>query len=56
MITHRVVFHHFHRVFIPRFPYNLYYRLVQNGAVIVAILYARYDPQKIKETLQKRSV
>ena len=47
LITHGQAFEHFHRVFLRRFPYNLYYRLVENRAVITGVLYARSDPKKI---------
>src|SRR5438477_11006257 len=54
MITHLRVFGHFHRVFLPRFPYNIYYRVVEYKAVITGLLYARADPAKIKGTLEQR--
>jgi hypothetical protein len=52
--THLRVFGHFHRVVLPRFPYNLYYRLVERRAVIVGLLYARFDPKRIEEILKGR--
>src|SRR2546428_9269437 len=54
MITHMRVFEHFHRVFLPRFPYHLYYRLVENRAVVTGLLYARFEPGKIEEILKER--
>jgi plasmid stabilization system protein ParE len=53
-ITHLRVFEHFHRVFLKRFPYNLYYRLAGNRAVITGVLYARFEPRKIEGTLKQR--
>jgi len=53
-ITHLRVFEHFHRVIMPRFPYNIYYRLVQDRAIIAAVLYSRFDPKRIEETLRNR--
>jgi hypothetical protein len=53
-MTHRQVFGDFHRVFVPRYPYILYYRLVDNKAVIVGVLYARFDPKKIEALLGQR--
>src|SRR2546423_7712384 len=50
-ITHTRVFVNFHRVILRRFPYNLYYRLVDEQAVIVGLLYARYDPENIDAIL-----
>lgn len=54
LVTHFRAFDHYHRVFIGRFPYHLYYRLTDTHAVIVAILYARFSPQRIAETLETR--
>jgi plasmid stabilization system protein ParE len=53
-VTHLRCFDYFHRVVLKRFPYFLYYRLVGNQAVVVAVLYARMDPKKIDETLKQR--
>lgn len=54
LVTHLRVFEHYHRVFIGQFPYNLYYRLHSSRAVIVGVLYARYSPQRLADTLAKR--
>jgi hypothetical protein len=54
VITHLLAFEHFHRVIVPGFPYNLYYRLVGDRAVISGVLYARFDPKRIQEMLRKR--
>jgi hypothetical protein len=51
VITHLEAFKHFHRVVLPGFPYNLYYRLFEDRAVITGLL---YDPRRIQETLMKR--
>ena len=53
-ITHFQPFEHFHRVCVARFPYNVYYRLEQERAVIAGVLYARFDPRKLQEILNKR--
>jgi len=55
MVTHFQAFEHFHRVFVPGFPYNLYYRLVENRAVITGVLYARFDPARIEKMLKSRT-
>jgi plasmid stabilization system protein ParE len=54
VITHMRAFVHFHRVIVPGYPYNLYYRLVEERAVIAGVLYARFDPKRIQEMLSKR--
>jgi hypothetical protein len=54
VITHIKAFEHFHRVFVPGFPYNLYYRLIENKAIIVGLLYSRFEPAKIAEILKTR--
>ncbi len=54
LVTHSVAFERFHRVSVPRFPYGVYYRLVGDEAVIVALLYSRLDPSRLQATLQKR--
>jgi hypothetical protein len=55
LVTHLRVFDHYHRVFVGRFPYKLYYRLHGSHAVIVGVLYARYSPQRVAEALGKRN-
>ena len=55
LITHQKVFDHFHRVFVPRFPYVVYYRLAGEEAVIVADLYARFHPEKTERLLKHRT-
>src|SRR5207244_728908 len=55
-VTHRIVFGGFHRAFLLHYPYTLYYRLPdERRAVIVALLYARFDPERIRASLTKRS-
>jgi plasmid stabilization system protein ParE len=54
LVTHQRVFEHYHRVFIGRFPYNIYYRLHDARAVVVGVLYARYSPQRLADTLRER--
>jgi plasmid stabilization system protein ParE len=54
VVTHFLAFEHFHRVRLPGFPYNLYYRLAGRRAVIAGILYARFDPKRLQEMLRKR--
>ena len=55
LVTHFQPFQNFHRVCLPGFPYNLYYRLVEERAIVTALLYARFDPRRIAGTLEKRS-
>jgi len=52
--THLRVFENFHRVILPGFPYNLYYRLVGERAVIAGVIYARFDANRIQEMLRTR--
>jgi plasmid stabilization system protein ParE len=54
LLNHQRVFDHYHRVFVGNFPYNVYYRLDGARAVIVAVLYARYSPERISRTLRER--
>jgi len=54
MITHALAFEHFHRVNLRKFPYTLYYRVVSEKAVIAAVLYSRWHPQRIKRILGSR--
>ena len=54
LLTHQRAFEHYRRVFVGNFPYNLYYRLDGTRAVIVAVLYARYSPERIEKTLSER--
>jgi len=52
--THLRVFDHFHRVCVPGYPYNLYHRLAEERAVVSGLLYSRFDPQRIQDTLNRR--
>ena len=52
--THLRVFDRFHRVCVPGYLYNLYYRLAGERAVVSGLLYSRFDPQRIRDTLNKR--
>jgi plasmid stabilization system protein ParE len=54
LLTHQRAFEHYHRVFVGNFPYNIYYRLDGERAVIVGVLYARYSPERIEQTLRTR--
>jgi hypothetical protein len=54
VVTHAVAFGSFHRVLLRRFPYTIYYRLVDDRAVIAALLYARFDPGRIESILSER--
>jgi plasmid stabilization system protein ParE len=54
MVTHQRVFQHYHRVFVGRFPYSLYYRLTSTHAVIAGVLYTRFSPERIERTLRGR--
>ena len=56
LVTHAVAFEHFHRVNLRKFPYALYYRLVGEKAVIVAVLYSRWRPKRIQRALGRRLV
>ena len=55
LVTHQRVFDDYHRVHIGQFPYTLYYRITDRHTVIVAVLYSRFSPQRIEQTLRARS-
>jgi len=54
LITRGRVFEHFHRVMLGRYPYTLYYRIVEDQAVVVSVLYSRFDPKRIQKELARR--
>lgn len=54
-VTHRKVFEDYHRVLLKNYPYILYYRLHQERAIVVGLLYAHADPAGIEATLRRRS-
>ena len=56
IVTHGRVFEHFHRVYLRKYPYCLYYRLVEDKAVITALLYARFAPARIRNALKEITV
>ena len=56
LVTHRLCFGFYHRVLIQRFPFTIYYRLHADKAIIVAILYSRYAPEKIRALIASRNV
>jgi plasmid stabilization system protein ParE len=55
IVTHSMAFEHFHRVRLTGYPYNLYYRLAGNRAVIAGVLYSRFDPKRLQEIRRKRA-
>ena len=55
LVTHKLVFNHYHRVILKRYPYILYYRLDGTKAVMVGLLYSRLNPQNIEATLKSRN-
>src|SRR5436190_5067450 len=55
MVTHAVAFENFHRLNLRKFPYALYYRLVSEKALITAVLYSRWHPERIQCALKKRA-
>lgn len=55
LITHKLVFAHYHRVILTPYPYVLYYRLEGTKAVIVGLLCARLSPQSIEAALRERN-
>lgn len=54
MVTHQRAFEHYHRVFVGNYPYNLYYRLDCETAVVAGVLYARLPPERLAGTLAER--
>jgi plasmid stabilization system protein ParE len=55
LVLHYEPFPNFRRVHVPGYPYNIYYRLVDHRAVVVALLYTRFDPMRIEKALRTRS-
>jgi hypothetical protein len=49
---HRVVFG-YHRLLSKRFPFAVYYRIVDNVALVTAVLDCRRNPSWIREKLMK---
>jgi hypothetical protein len=54
VITHRQCFGAFHRVILRGYPYILYYRVRQERAAVVGLLYARMSPETIETLLRAR--
>ncbi len=54
LVTHPVLFDHFHRVVLRRFPYRLYYRLQGDAAIVVGLFHIRRDPTHVQRTLDER--
>lgn len=54
MITHHLDFTHYHRVNLRRFPYAIYYRIVGQRIVVVALLFFRQDPTTMQQLLKSR--
>ena len=50
--VHRKIYG-FHRLLSKRFPYAVYYRVVEGDAVVVRVLDCRQDPQQTAEALKK---
>jgi plasmid stabilization system protein ParE len=43
----------YHRLLAKHFPYAIYYRVIQNEAVVYRVLDCRRDPMWIRRALQK---
>jgi hypothetical protein len=43
----------FHRMLASRFPYAIYYRLIESDAVIFRVLDCRRDPKWIRKALER---
>lgn len=49
---HQLVFG-YHRQLFKRFPFAVYYRMIDNGVVVFAVLDCRRNPSWIRERLMK---
>ena len=47
------VFFRYHRLLSKRFPFAVYYRLIDEGAMVFAVLDCRRNPNWIRERLMK---
>ena len=41
-----IVHRHTHRVNVPRFPYSLFYRIIDDQVIVVACMHGRRDPRR----------
>ena len=44
---------HYRRCLLRRFPYVLYYRLIQDRMIVVGVLHVKRQPQTIQERLSR---
>jgi plasmid stabilization system protein ParE len=44
----------FHRLLARRFPFAVYYRIIDNEAVVFRVLDCRRDPRRIRDVLEKQ--
>jgi plasmid stabilization system protein ParE len=50
---HRVIFG-YHRLLSKRFPFAVYYKIIDRGVLVMAVLDCRRNPSWIRETLMQR--
>ena len=50
--VHRIVYKNYHRALATRFPFALYYSILEQTALVRAIVDCRRDPTRIREHLR----
>jgi plasmid stabilization system protein ParE len=52
---HRVVYSHYRRALLRRFPYSVYYLVAQNSVTIYGVFHSSKNPQSVTGLLDVRS-
>jgi len=52
IISHRLVYSDFSRIYLRPFPYALYYRLHENVLVVSLVIHASREPQLVESLLR----
>ena len=49
---HPVYFNKYHRALSKRFPFSIYYKMLENSVIVYAVLDCRHDPAWIRSKLE----
>ena len=49
------VYIYYRKCFVRRFPYVLYYRIVEDRIIVIGVLHVKRNPQAIRDSLMNRN-
>ncbi len=52
---HQKVFSEYHRLLSRKFPFAIYYKIIENNIIVFAVLDCRQNPQKTEKRLKEKN-